>query len=35
MRWLTTGMSGFLSDQSATEVVERLAEQGVGDGRVA
>ncbi len=29
MRLFTTGMSGFLSDQSATEVAERLAEQGL------
>lgn len=29
MRLFTTGMSGFLSDQSADEVTERLAEQGL------
>lgn len=29
MALFTTGMSGFLSDQSAAEVAERLAEQGV------
>ena len=28
MRLFTSGMSGFLSDQSASEVAERLAEQG-------
>lgn len=29
MRLFTTGMSGFLSDQSADEVAERLTEQGI------
>jgi uncharacterized protein (TIGR02677 family) len=29
MRLFTAGMSGFLSDQSAAEVTERLAEQGI------
>lgn len=29
MRLFTTGMTGFLSDQSAAEVTERLAEQGI------
>ena len=29
MRLFTTGMSGFLSDQSAVEVAERLASQGI------
>lgn len=29
MRLFTTGMSGFLSDQSADEVTERLAEEGI------
>ncbi|MGH3444563.1 MAG: TIGR02677 family protein, partial [Nocardioidaceae bacterium] len=29
MRLFTTGISGFLSDQSAAEVVDRLAERGV------
>ena len=29
MRLFTAGMSGFLSDQSAAEVVERLREQGL------
>jgi hypothetical protein len=28
-RLFTTGMTGFLSDQSAAEVTERLAEQGI------
>jgi len=29
MRLFTSGMSGFLSDQSSAEVTERLAEQGI------